>query len=267
MSMSMSNDSDVPEIPEPVLENQHEEAPSGATPPQTQMEEVFDRLGPDAGVLAKITSHHGITPRDPLWSAVQTLLDVRDERTGAEAAAGRAADAAARIEAATHGVGETIFNQTVRAGDDLKNLISAGIEEKTVEAGQALVAAIAHAAGQGAADLKKAAADLPKLVAKKKEETLTDWQASLASTAAQEAASRARKGEWWVMGAAVAFGLVMAAIGIWVGYRLAPKDWPAASPPALVARFKGETEFQWENTNAFTPGACPQGRVCVVLKK
>ena len=256
----------LPEIPEPVFENQHEEAPSGATP-SSQMEEVFDRLGPDAPGMGKIASHHGIIPTDPLWSAVQTLLDVRDERTGAEAAAGRAADAAARIEAATHGVGETIFNQTVRAGDDLKTLLKQALEDKTVEIGKAVVTVIQHASGEGARAIQKAAADLPKAAAAQRDGIIADWKTLAASTAAQEAATRARRGEWWVIGSSVGFGLVMALAGLWIGYQMAPRAWPAASPPTLVANFGQEVEFQWNNTSAFTPSNCPAARICVVLKK
>ncbi len=250
-----------------VLENQHEEAPSGATPPQTQMEEVFDRLGPRAPAMAKLTSHHGITPTDPLWSAVQTLLDVRDERTGTEAAAGRAADAAARIEAAAQEVGQGIYDQTVRAGADLKAVLSAALADKTVEIGKAIVTAIQHASGEGARAIQKAATSLPVAAAAQRGAILADWQAALTTLATQKAAEQARRGEWWVMGAAVAFGLVMALVGGWVGYRLAPKGWPAASPPELVANFGKEAEFQWNNTSAFTPANCPAARVCVVLKK
>ncbi|MHB1670734.1 MAG: hypothetical protein ACYCVM_01560, partial [Acidiferrobacter sp.] len=239
-----------------------EEAPSGAT-----MEEVFDRLGPVAGELAKVTSHHGITPTDPLWSAVQTLLDIREERSGTEAAAGRAADAATRIEAATQGVGETIFNQTVRAGDELKTLLKQALEEKTLEVGRTVVDVIRYSANEGATAIKKAAAGLPAAATAQRGAILADWQAALTTLATQEAAERARRGEWWVIGAAAAFGLVMAVAGLWIGYQMAPRAWPAASPPALVANFGKEAEFQWDNTSAFTPSNCPQGRVCVVLKK
>lgn len=48
------------------------------------------------------------------------------------AAGDQAARAATRIEAAAQGVGETIFNQTVRAGDDLKTLLKQALEEKTL---------------------------------------------------------------------------------------------------------------------------------------
>ena len=251
-------------IPEPVFENQQEEAPSGATPPsQIEMEAVFDRLGSDAGEMAKIGSHHGITPTDPLWAAVQTLLDVREERTGTEAAAGRAAQAAEKIEDATRGVGQIIYDQTVRAGTDLKAVLSAALETKTVEVGRT----IRYSANEGAAAIKKAAAGLPAAAAAQRDGIIADWKTLAASTAAQEAATRARRDEWWVVGAALVFGLVMAVAGIWIGYQMAPRTWPAASPPALVARFGQMVEFQWENGHAFFPGNCPQGRVCVVLKK
>ncbi len=183
------------------------------------------------------------------------------------AAANQAARAAERIEAASMGVGQGIYDQTVRAGTDLKAVLSAALEEKTLEVGRTVVDVIRYSANEGARAIQKAAADLPKAAAAQRDGIITDWKTIAASTAAQEAATRARQGERWVIGAAVGFGLVMALAGLWIGYQMAPRAWPAASPPALVATFGRKVEFQWNDTNAFIPGNCPQGRVCVVLKK
>lgn len=60
---------------------------------------------------------------------------------------------------------------------------------------------------------------------------------------------------------------MMVASALLGGYvaRALAKDWPSASPPATVARFKNETEFQWKNTHAFVP-TCPR-MVCLVLRR
>ena len=120
---------------------------------------------------------------------------------------------------------------------------------------------------EGAKAIAVAAAGLPAAAAAQRGAILADWQAALASTAAVEAAERARRGEWWVMGATLLFGLVMAVAGLWIGYQMAPRAWPTASPPTLVATFGKKIEFQWNNTHAFIPENCPQGKACIVLKK
>jgi hypothetical protein len=160
-----------------------------------------------------------------------------------------------------------VYRQAQAAGRDLAAAAGQAIEARTVEAGQAMVAVIQNAALAGAGALKAAAAALPQTAAAQRDGIIQGWKTDFASLAAQEAAQRAQRREWWWTGAAVTFGLVMALTGSWVGYRLAPRAWPAASPPTAVVQFKGETEFQWANTNAFIPRACSQGRVCVVLKK
>ena len=260
----MSNDNN---IPEPVFENQQEKAPSGATPP---MEAVLDQIDPtDATALARAAVQYGVSQQDPLWCAVQAVLDARDERMGAAAAAGQAAHAAEKIEEATQGVGQIIYDQTVRAGADLKAVLSAALEEKTVEVGRTVVDVIRYSASEGALAIKKAAADLPKAAAAQRDGIIADWKTLAASTAAQEAATRARRGEWWVIGAAVAFGLVMAVVGGWVGYRLAPQAWPAAAPPAAMWRFpkRDLNEYAWSATAARVARACPTGDTCLDLRR
>jgi hypothetical protein len=261
-------DDDMPQIE---AKNKEVEAPSGALlpSPPSEMSETFDRMGPDAGALATITGTHGIGPDDPLWSAIQVLLDVRAERAGTVAAAGQATAAAARIEAAAHGVGQTIFNQTVRAGDDLKTLLAASIEEKTVEVGKAVVAVIQHTVGEGAAAIKKAAASLPSAANAQRDDILKEWRAALTTTAAQEVAHRARRGEWWIMGGILLGMILMAAIGGWVGRATAPQAWPAGAPPAAMWKYPQQNmdEFAWHVADARLTRSCPPGDLCLLLRR
>ena len=224
------------------------------------MQEVMAAAPEAAPEIAVIAARYGLKEDDPAWMIATAVRDAT--------AAGVATEAAAtRIEGATRGVGQAIYDQTVRAGSDLKAVLAAALEEKTLEVGRTVVDVIRYSANEGAAAIKKAATSLPAAAAAQREGIIADWKTLAASTAAQEAATRARRGEWWVIGASVLFGLVMAVAGLWIGYQMAPRAWPAASPPALVANFGKEAEFQWDNTSAFTPSNCPQGRVCVVLKK
>ena len=249
----------------PQIEAQNEEAPSGALPQAPgntsadPMGEVMVAAGPEAPAIARIATRYGITEGDPAWVLA---LAVRDAT-----AAGVVADrAAGRIEDATRNVGDLVYRQAQAAGADISAAAGQAIEAKTLEAGSAIVQVIKHAAGEGAAALKAASMAIPAAAASQRDQILADWKAALGATAAQEAATRARHGEWKIMGG-IALGMaLMAATGVYVGHALA-KAWPAASPPATVARFKNETEFQWSNVVAFTPGNCPRGMVCLVLRR
>ncbi|MDA8390867.1 MAG: hypothetical protein M0Z76_09095 [Gammaproteobacteria bacterium] len=247
----------------PQIEAQNEEAPSGALPQAPEsadpMGEVMSHAGPEAPAIARIATRYGITEGDPAW--VLTLA-VRD----ATAAGVVAAEAAGRIEAATREVADQVFRQAQRAGQDIAATAATAIETKTLEAGQALVTVINHAAQSGATALKAAAVGLPAAANAQRDQILAEWRAALAATAAQESATRARRGEWWLMGGILLGMILMAAIGAYVGHALA-KAWPADNPPATIARFPGETEFQWGNTVAFLPGNCPRGRVCIVIRR
>ncbi|WP_297391155.1 hypothetical protein [Acidiferrobacter sp.] len=237
---------------------------SAGSPPQPEtaqdlMSEVLEGAGADATALAKIAARYGLREDDPAWLVA---LAVRD----ATAAGVVAAEAAGRIESATRAVADQVFQQAQLAGADIAAAAGQAIEQKTLAAGSALVQVIKHSAGEGAAALKAAAMSLPAAAAGQRDAILADWKAALGATAAQEAATRARHGEWKIMGG-IALGMaLMAAAGGYVGRALA-KAWPAASPPATVARFKNETEFQWSNVVAFTPGNCPRGMVCLVLRR
>lgn len=180
------------------------------------------------------------------------------------AAAGEAAD---RIEGATKNVGDMIYRQAQAAGKDLAAAAGQVIEQKTVEAGQGMVAVIQHAANAGAGALRAAAQSLPAAAQAQKAAIIQDWKTSLLSLATQEAVQRARRSEWIWGGAVVAIVAFAALVSGWAGYSLAPVSWPAASPPAVIAQFQDETEYQWVNTNAGIEPQCPPNRICLVLKK
>lgn len=225
------------------------------------MQEVMAAAPEAAPEIAVIAARYGLKEDDPAWMIATAVRDAT--------AAGVATEAAAtRIEAATQGVGEAIFNQTVRAGDDLKTLLKQALEEKTTEVGRTVVDVIRHSANEGAAAIKKAAASLPAAAAAQRDGIIQGWKTDFSSLAAQEAAQRAQRREWWWTGAAIALTLVAGLGGAWVGYQMAPQAWPASSPPALVARFPGEVEYRWNTQHAFVPTrTCPPHVVCLVLKK
>ena len=265
--MSSDYDDDMPQMPE-AHDDTAEEAPSGAlpqTPGNTSadpMGEVMVAAGPEAPTIARIATRYGITEGDPAWVLA---LAVRD----ATAAGAVAAQAAGRIEVATSGLGDMVFRQAQAAGKDIAEAASQAIESKTLEAGGALVTVIQHAAQSGATALKAAALEIPTAAAGQRDAILAEWRAALGATAAQEAAHRARKGEWWLMGSIVATMIIMAVLGAWVGYDLAPKAWPAGAPPAAMWRFpkRDLNEYAWPATDARVAQRCVAGDVCLELRR
>ncbi len=199
---------------------------------------------------------------DVAWLLVKSFIN-------AWAGAAAATVAAERIESAAKGVGDLIFNQTVRAGNDLKALVAAGVEEKTVEAGSAVVAVINHATQAGAAALKAAAMAIPEAANAQRDSILAEWRQHLASAAAQEAAGRARRSEWWLGGIGLAMMVAGAGLGGWVGRATAPKTWPAGAPPAAMWRYPQQNmnEYAWPASDARLTRSCPPGDLCLLLRR
>lgn len=264
--MSGDYDDDTPSLHQEVP--QDKEAPSGALPQAPgntsadPMGEVMVAAGPEAPTIARIATRYGITEGDPSWILA---IAVRD----ATAAGAVAAEAAERIEAATRGVGDLVFRQAVAAGADIAASAGQAIETKTVEAGSALVAVIQHSAQAGAAALKAAAMSIPSAAAAQRDAILSDWKAALTTTAAEEAAGRARRGERWLMAAIAATMAAMAGLGGWVGRATAPQAWPAGAPPSAVWRYPQQNmdEYAWPATTARVAQRCVAGDVCLELRR
>lgn len=117
---------------------------------------------------------------DVIWALVASVID-------AAAAAQVAGQHVKALVAESAKVPDLIYQGTMRAGKDLKEGVAQAIEAKTIEAGQALVGAIAHAAGRGAADLQKAAAGLDRMGAEKAAAFVEQWKAHLAHALKEQA--------------------------------------------------------------------------------
>jgi hypothetical protein len=235
-----------------------------APDPGSARDRALAGLDPEtrAGLIQDATDAGVYDKNDGVWWLLRRF---RDGMTAAD----RAALAADQIEVAARSVGQGIYDQTVRAGNDLKAVLATALEKKTLEVGRTVVDVIRYSANEGATAIKKAAAGLPAAAAAQRDGIIADWKTLAASTAAQEAATRARRGEWWVIGASVLFGLVMAVAGGWMGYQMAPRAWPAAAPPAAMWRFpkRNLNEYAWPTANARLARACPTGDVCLDLRR
>ena len=152
---------------------------------------------------------------DVVWALVASVID-------AAAAAQMAGQHVKTLVEETEKVPDLIYQGTMRAGNDLKEGVAQAIEDKAVEAGQALVGAIAHAAGKRAQDLQKAAAGLDRIGAEKVAAFVEQWKVHLAHAIREQAkASLAWKlAEGWGVVVALLAGmfvfgmLTMTGIGI-----------------------------------------------------
>ena len=198
---------------------------------------------------------------DVVWALVASVID-------AAAAAQMAGQHVKTLEEETGKVPDLIYQGTMRAGNDLKEGVAQAIEDKTVEAGQALVGAIAHAAGNGAADLQKAAAGLDRMGAEKAAAFVEQWKAHLTHALKEQAkASLAWKlaQGWGVVVASLAgmfiLGmLTMTGIGI-LSHRVILSSTVTyhragtGNPPQL--NFEGPL---------YQARSCPPGESCVVVR-
>ena len=197
---------------------------------------------------------------DVVWALVASVID-------AAAAAEVAGQHVKTLVEETGKVPDLIYEGTIRASLDLKEGVVRALEDKTVEAGQALVGAIAHAAGKGAADLQKAAAGLDRMGAEKAAAFVEQWKAHLAYALKEQAkASLAWKlaQGWGVVVASLAgmfvLGmLTMTGIGI-LSHRVILSSMvtyhraAAGNPPQL--NFVGPL---------YRAASCPPGGSCVVV--
>lgn len=150
-------------------------APAGAPPPPAApdlMSEVLEDVGDGATALAKLAARYGLKEDDPAWLVAIAVRDATAAGVVAEKAAGR-------IEDATRGISDKIFNQTMAAGKDVATTLRG--EGTTIS--QAIVQAVTTAGEQVGAELQQAALAAKPVI-------LRDWRAALMEAAAAEAKRR-----------------------------------------------------------------------------
>ena len=119
---------------------------------------------------------------DVVWAMVASVLD-------ATLAAQVAGQHVKTLSLETRKVPDLIYQGTMKAGADLAAGVARGIEDKTAEAGAALVQAIGVAASRGAGELQKAANGLDRLGAEKGAAFVESWKHDLARAVAAQAKS------------------------------------------------------------------------------
>ena len=157
-------------------------------------------------LLTWASENHITTPNDAFWPLAAAMANSMRAAT----VAGQHAQA---VAAETAKMPDILYNATVKAGADLKAGVAKAIEDKTLEAGSALVQVIGVAASKGAVDLQKAAAALDKIGAEKGHAFVEQWKTELARAANRRERGRLfRASGWLVIGALVlvcvgAFGM------------------------------------------------------------
>lgn len=151
---------------------------------------------------------------DVVWAMVACIVD-------ATAAAQIAGQHVKALALETQKVPDMIYQGTVKAGADLAAGVARGIEDKTAEAGAALVTAIGVAASRGAMELQRTAAGLDKLGAEKGAAFVESWKNDLARAVAAQAKSslawRLARGYGVVAGALLVMMLLGAGIAVGAG--------------------------------------------------
>jgi hypothetical protein len=160
-------------------------------------------------LLAWAAENGVVTADDAFWPLAAALIN----SLGAAKAAG---DAAAKVATAVGSIQNEIYAGTQRAATDLAAGVAKGIEDKTAEAGAALVQAIGVAASRGAQELQRTAAGLDKLGQEKGAAFVESWKNDLARAVAAQAKSslawRLGKGYGIVAGALLVMMFLGAAI-------------------------------------------------------
>ena len=181
--------------------------------------------GPD---LAAASRRYGMQEDEPAFGLVKIAVDVAK-------AAKTASEAADRIKESTAGVGETIYAQTVRAGNDLQSVIKTALSGEVIKTGKSLLQAIKAAADSGAQKIEQASAGIDAAARAQQAVIVRRMHADFPQAARSE--TKARYARSWL---GIAFTLLLtlglgACIGIGAQYldgKVLPWGWHIAEPGA-----------------------------------
>ena len=236
------DDFDDNDMPQEVPDVQNEEAPSGALPlhptldaqedTRPSFDQVIDRLPKDkAAEFLKLLNKFGVDHEDPLVTHINILLDTKE-------AGDNALSAASRIEAATRGVGDQIYQTTVRAAADLKGVINADIRQNAADVGRATANAILVSINKGTEKIQEVVADLDKIAQEKGAQFAASWRAQAARAGEEQAKAALQKAiaiRWGVVTMTITISIVAGALiatgfADWTGHLL-PWKWALITNP------------------------------------
>lgn len=124
-------------------------------------------------LLTLAAQHHITTPDDPFWT-------IAGATANAMAAAQAAGEAAARVRSAVQEIPSAIADGTAKASMDVKVVMETAIANSVTTSLNAAVTA-------GAATLRQAASELPKVGREHQERIVGEWKAALTDAARRHA--------------------------------------------------------------------------------
>ncbi|MDA8119585.1 MAG: hypothetical protein M0Z85_05930 [Gammaproteobacteria bacterium] len=146
-----------------------------------EKDHVLDAVPADrAPALAKALMKYGVTDGDPIAEIVKIAVDSDASRAAATAAASAAGEAAAQVKSAVQSIQSEISTGASKAGADVRAVIETAIAG-TVKT------SLDQAVQAGAAALRQAAADLPKIGRESQNQIVGEWRSALASAAREHA--------------------------------------------------------------------------------
>ena len=179
--------------PEPQQDDQPESqgaaSAAPASAPVNAMHAVVAAASDQSIKLTSIALRYNVKEDDPAWLLALAVLDT-------SAAAAQAVGAADKIEKSAAGVGDAIYTQTLRAGNELQGVIKTTLKGQVIETGKSLLRAIEVAADSGAQRIEQASAGLDAAAHQQQAIIMQKWRADL--SAAAKAEMKARYAQSWL---------------------------------------------------------------------
>ena len=142
---------------------------------------VLDAVPADrAPALAKALMKYGVSDGDPISEIIKIAVDSDASSAAAAAAAQAAGEAAAQVKSAVQSIQSEVATGASKAGADVRAVIETSI------AGT-IKTSLDQAVQSGAAALRQAAADLPKIGRESQNQIVGEWRSALASAAREHA--------------------------------------------------------------------------------
>ncbi len=145
---------------------------------------------------------------DTAWLLVKSFINAW---AGAAAATG----AAERIEVATRGIGDQIYQNAVRAAADLKGVINTDIRKNAADVGRATANAIMITINKGADKIQEVVADLDRIAKEKGDQFVASWRAQASRAGEEQAKAALQKAiavRWGIVAVTIALSIVTGAV-------------------------------------------------------
>lgn len=184
---------------------------------------------------------YGITdPEDPIWAMVGLAW-------AATEGGSLARERLEIIRREADGIPEQIVLGTKRAGEEIRTMFGAELQERVREFRAILIKEIGQAAQSGATSIRQAQANLDGDIQRKKEAVLQEWTAAIGKAASSEtsrAYARSWQMAWTTIGVSLLVAMVIGSLvtigGIHLMHRMTPgwiEVWQEADGESVEVQF------------------------------